>query len=153
MLALTPTALILPYCWICQKRFKTSVPPGPAVRNDHHIVPRNAGGTDGPQVSLCDTHHSTVHRLAERLHSNKAYTELLFGEDDLSSKKLLWLATTCYRAELAVVGDPNKHLGVSISLSTEEVQVMDALRVRYGNISRKNLVLLGMRLLAKNLQT
>lgn len=146
------TTLLLNYCWVCERRFKSSVPPGPAIRHDHHIVPRNAGGEDGPLVSLCDTHHSVVHRLAERAHLKQDVKDLLTGEEPRFVAKLVWLAKKVYDAEIAVQDDPNKHLGVSFKLSAEEVRVLDALRVRFGNVSRKQLVLLGLRALSKQLE-
>lgn len=144
--------LMFPYCWVCGKRFKTSTPPGPANRNDHHLVPQNAGGTDGPLVSLCADHHNTLHRIAERMHIAQGFLDLLSGEPRDQSLRLVWLATVCYKSEKAVEDDPNKHLGLSIKVSTEEVAVIDALRKRYNNVSRKDLILLGLRLLAKNLE-
>lgn len=143
------TQLMFPYCWVCGVRFKTSVPPGPAIRNAHHIFPTNAGGADGPLVSLCNLHHVTLHHIAKRIQAEKDYRDLLTGESAEHTKKLLWLAQMVVKAEAAVEDDPNKQLGVGFKFSTEEVAAIDALRQRYGNVSRKDLVLMGLKLLAR----
>lgn len=144
--------LMGPACWVCGTRFKSSTPPGPAVRNDHHIFPVNAGGEDGPLVSLCVTHHNVLHEIAKRLQSKSDFRNLLAGEATTHYKKLIWLAQCVVRAEAEFDADPNKHLGVSFKLSTEEVAALDALRKHYGNVSRKDLVLMGLKGLAARLK-
>jgi hypothetical protein len=144
--------LVGPACWVCAQRFKDSVPPGPAVRNDHHIFPVNAGGADGPLVSLCVTHHNVLHEIAKRIQGKADFKDLLAGEATTHYKKLLWLASCVVKAEAAAEDDPNKHLGVSFKLSVEEVAVLDKLRRHYGNASRKELVMMGLKLLAQKLQ-
>ena len=100
-MALGRTTLLGDACWVCGIRFKNSVPPGPAMREDHHIFPRNAGGTDGPQASLCDRHHSCLHKIAQRLKARKDFKDLLVGESQLGAKRLLWLASCVVKAEAA----------------------------------------------------
>ena len=126
--------LLLDSCWICQRRFKTSKPPGPANREDHHIVPRNAGGTDGPQVRLCDSHHAVVHKVAFRLKAKKPYDALLVGEGSIGQtglQRLLWLAHVIARAEASVVDDPNKLLRNGVSLTPLETAMIKRLQTIY----------------------
>jgi len=121
-----------PACWVCGVRFKNSTPPGPANREDHHIWPQNAGGTEGPLVSLCDSHHATLHKIAERLHVNRKFTDLLTGEDKTRAQKLLWLAAQVVKAERAVEGDENKLLRNSVQLTQVETAMVQRLQKTTG---------------------
>jgi hypothetical protein len=120
--------LVQDYCWVCNKRFKTSVPPGPAIREDHHIFPRNAGGDDGPLVSLCDTHHSCIHKIANRMHRSASYTDLLVGE---TSSKLIWLAQKIVKAEQYAKNDPNKLFNSGLKLTQQESAMLTRLQKHY----------------------
>lgn len=128
-----------PACWVCKVRFKNSVPPGPANREDHHIFPRNAGGTDGPEVSLCDSHHSTIHKIAQRLHSKKPFQDLLLGEQPTYHKQLLWLASMIVKAEQFAEDDPNKLLRNGVQLTSTEVAMLQQLQKITGK-SRQELL-------------
>lgn len=48
-------SIILPHCWVCAD--KTGL-------NDHHVIPQAYGGRDGPQVTLCASHHTFIHAVA-----------------------------------------------------------------------------------------
>ncbi len=120
--------LLKDYCWVCQIRFKNSVPPGPGNREDHHIFPRNAGGTDGPLVSLCDSDHRTLHDIAKRLHKAAPYKDLLIGRDSKGQKKLLWLASCVVKAERAAEGQENKLLQNSVKLTAQETMMIQRLQ-------------------------
>jgi hypothetical protein len=139
--------LVNDYCWVCSKRFKSSVPPGPAMREDHHIFPRNAGGDDGPLVSLCDTHHSLIHKIANRLHTKKPFTDLTFGEQKRQVSKLLWLAAMIVKAEKSVEGDPNKLLRNGVMLNPQETKMMQQLQAVYKTKSRSDIFRAGLYLL------
>lgn len=138
--------LLGPACWVCGTRFKNSIPPGPANREDHHIWPRNAGGEEGPLVSLCDSDHATLHKVAKRLHSKAIFADLLAGVGELQGKKLLFLAHQVWKAESAVEGDPNKMLGNSIKLTQEETLMISRLQKMLGK-TRQELLKIGLRLL------
>lgn len=140
--------LVKDWCWVCSVRFKTSRPPGPAHREDHHICPRNAGGSDGPLVSLCDSHHTCLHKIAERLHRGAKFVDLLIGEDTNKAKKLVWLAGMVVKSERASEDDPNKRLGSSVSLSRDEVQMLARLQRATGK-TRNDLLRAGLSLLYK----
>lgn len=141
--------LVLPNCWVCQVRFKTSVPPGPANKEEHHIFPRNAGGTDGPLVSLCDTDHSTLHKIAKRVQAKKAFRDLLIGRDHQGQQRLVWLALMVVKAEQSVEGDSNKRLRNSVSLSKAETQMMKRLQSAYPKLGRSEIFSLALRRLYK----
>ena len=135
-----------PACWVCGVRFKTSVPPGPANREDHHIFPRNAGGTDGPEVSLCSEHHSTLHKIAQRLHRKAPFADLLLGEQQSFHKKLLWLAAAVVKAENFAKGDPNKLLRNGVQLDAAETAMIQRLQKATGK-TRQEIFQLALRVL------
>jgi len=120
--------LMFDWCWVCEQRFKSSSPSGPANREDHHIFPTNAGGTDGPLVSLCSEHHSTLHKIAERIHAKKEFKDHLAGEAPPYAQKLVWLAAQVVRAEQAVADDPNKLLRNSVKLTQAETVMVQRLQ-------------------------
>lgn len=116
-------------CWVCGGRF---VENGGALHCEvHHVIPQAYGGTDGPTVELCDTHHTALHKIALRLRSKKGYRHLL-GTDDLEQvKKLLWLATRVNIAWKAVRDDPNRKVALSIVLNSEDAEKLEQLQVIY----------------------
>lgn len=50
-------SILLPNCWVC---------PSKDGLNDHHVIPQAYGGVNGPQVTLCATHHTFIHTLSLR---------------------------------------------------------------------------------------
>ncbi len=142
--------LVFPWCWVCEKRFKSSTPPGPANKNEHHIFPRNAGGNDGPLVSLCDSDHFTLHDIAKRIHAKKQFRDLLIGSSTDQQKKLVWLAMMVVKAEQYAAEDENKRLTGSVSFSKEEVQMLKRLQSIYKNTGRSGIISLALRRLYKS---
>lgn len=140
--------LVGPSCWVCGVRFKSSTPPGPAHREDHHIWPQNAGGTEGPLVSLCEPHHSGAHKIALKLHAKQSYAKLMHGESKTAMQKLLFLALNIVKFELATKDDPNKLLRNSVQLTPAETQMMERLQSSTGK-SRSDLFRAGLQLLYK----
>jgi hypothetical protein len=136
----------LDHCWVCSARFTDCFPPGPANREEHHIIPRQAGGTDGPVVSLCDGHHTMLHKIAMRLSSGKPHFDLVTGETDDRKKKIYWLATRVYNAFQAVSGDPNKKVMVLLELDRDQQERIAKLRKVYPKVtSREELFDLAIR--------
>lgn len=123
--------MILDHCWVCGTRFTDANPPGPANREDHHIIPRAAGGTDGPQVSLCDPHHTKLHKIAMRMSANKPHFDLLSGEPDSAKHKLIWLASRAHMAFEATKDDPNKKVVVVLALDRKKQQQVEMLKKAY----------------------
>ncbi len=50
-------SILLDYCWVCRSAQGI---------NNHHVIPQAYGGVDGPQVTLCATHHTVIHTQALR---------------------------------------------------------------------------------------
>jgi hypothetical protein len=133
--------MILDHCWVCGIRFTDANPPGPANREDHHIVPQKAGGTDGPQVSLCDAHHTKAHKIALRLTSQKPYFEFMVNEPELRQKKLLWLASVIHNSFQATKNDPNKRVVVAMAINQRQQQQIEALKRVYPSARSREAVL------------
>lgn len=120
------------YCWVCGVRFNDlTTNPGPANREEHHIIPRAYGGSDGPVVSLCDSHHTALHKMAVALASGKPYFQHLNGHSRDQQNKLLFLATRVRDAEAATRNDPNKKASVVLSLDAATASKLDALKKVY----------------------
>lgn len=134
------TTLLRPHCWVCEVRFKTSIPPGPANLEEHHVFPRNAGGTDGPLVSLCDTDHATLHKIADRLHSKKPFKDLLIGREGTAQKRLVWLAAMVVKAEKSVEGDANKLVLNSVKLTRQDTEMLKRLQPLYPKLGRSDIL-------------
>lgn len=133
--------MILDHCWVCGTRFVDARPPGPALREDHHIIPRAAGGVDGPQVSLCDTHHTKLHKIALRLKSGKPHFDLLTGEDIERQKKLLWLAIRVHEAFNLTKDDPNKKALAILTLDRRRQQQIEQLKLIYPKAKSREAIL------------
>lgn len=121
--------MTLPHCWVCGKRFNDlKVNPGPAMREEHHIIPRAYGGADGPTVSLCDLHHTTLHKIAVALKAGKSHYQLTAGHNPEQHGKLMLLATRVYEAEQATRNDPNKKTLLVLSLDGQLTRMVDDLK-------------------------
>lgn len=119
--------ITLGHCWVCGTRFNDVVPPGPAQREEHHVVPQAYGGTDGPTVSLCDGHHTAIHKIAVALRHNKPHHQFLGTYDRTQIAKLEYLAEVIQRAEERTRNDPNKRTSVVLGLDAETRAMLDAL--------------------------
>lgn len=126
--------MFLDHCWVCKQKFGHSV-----KQQDHHIIPRAYGGTDGPQVSLCSAHHTALHEIALKLYSKKPYFDFL-TRDPAQDQKLLWLASTAYNARLLTENDPNKKPLLVESISKETMSKLKALKTIYPKTSRAKLL-------------
>lgn len=122
---------VLDHCWVCGLRFTDVVPPGPASREEHHLVPQAYGGTDGPTVSLCANHHSALHTIAVHMKSGKPYYEIIGGHDTIQQAKLLKLAEIVYNSEQATRNDPNKKVLVSLTLTKQQDLMIQRLKKVY----------------------
>jgi hypothetical protein len=138
--------LVKDYCFVCGLRFRDVVPPGPANRENHHIVPRNAGGEAGPQVSLCDGHHTLVHKLAQAMHRGAKVETFLAGLEREQQAKLAWLAHVIVKAEAAVADDPNKTFGSSIKFSPDELAMLKVLQTTLGK-TRTEVIKIALKIL------
>jgi hypothetical protein len=124
-------SLVLDHCWVCAVRFRDSNPPGPSVREDHHIVPRAAGGANGPTVTLCETHHQILHKIALRMSSKKPHFDLVINESEERRRKLYWLATVVHNSFAATKNDPNKTVMAFITLDRKQQVMIEQLSKVY----------------------
>lgn len=124
----------LPHCWVC------STPFSPSVKEErHHLIPRAYGGIDGPQVSLCDSHHSTLHEIALRIYNKRSHHDLL-TKIPAQDQKLLYLASIVYNARIATEGDPNKRQMILFSPNREVFEKLRTLKRLYPKLSRQSLI-------------
>jgi hypothetical protein len=126
-----PNTITLPHCWVCGSRFTDVNPPGKENREEHHIIPQAAGGTDGPTVSLCDKHHTALHKIAVHLKSGRPYFVFLQGEPQQAQQKIMWLATQAFNAFEATRNDPNKRAMVLMTLDRKQQVMIEKLRKVY----------------------
>lgn len=138
--------LVKDHCFVCSVRFRDVVPPGPANRENHHIVPRNAGGEDGPQVSLCDGHHTLVHKLAQSMHRGAKVESFLAGLSRDQQSKLVWLSQVIVKAETAVADDPNKTYSSSIKFSPDELAMLRYIQTSLGK-TRTEVIKIALKIL------
>ena len=134
------------HCWACGARFVTADPPGTANEERHHIVPRAFGGENGPQVSLCDSCHSKVHKLALNLVQD---TSGWFASRE-HEQKIRYLANVIANAKKAVQFDPNKKFPVSFKISRTEVEMIERLKSIFGVKSRDDVLRIALRSVYKN---
>lgn len=125
------------HCWCCHADF---APKGRAQKELHHIIPRAYGGSDGPMVSICDTCHTRVHKIATCLYSKQSYFQFLQGLDQESIKRLLYLSTCVVNAKQATENDPNKKVVVVISLTGQEGEKVDQLKKVLKLSSREQII-------------
>lgn len=124
-------SISLPHCWVCGVRFTDSDPPGRASKNVHHIVPRRAGGTNGPTVTLCSDHHDCLHKIALRMSSKKPHFDLVIDESEERRRKLYWLATVVRNSFEATKNDPNKTVMAFITLDRRQQAMVERLSKVY----------------------
>lgn len=126
---------LLDYCWVCKRKFGPSL-----AREDHHIIPRAYGGTEGPQVSLCDSHHSALHNIAHKLYNHKSFHSLLTQDAEIN-QRLLYLGSVAYNSRLATENDPNKRRVEVVSLTGETYKKLKRLKDLHSTrISRGTLI-------------
>ena len=141
-------SITLDHCWVCLQRFTDVHPPGPMLRHEHHMVPRAYGGADGPTISLCDSHHNALHKVAICLINKKPYFTHTQGATDEQKSKLLYLANIVFNAELKARNDPNKLASAMVSLDQKHKLMIDRLQKVYPKArSREKLLLLALEVL------
>lgn len=126
-------SMILDHCWVCDAKF---APNGSAQEEQHHIVPRAYGGSDGPIVSLCNTCHTRLHKAALCIEAHKPVYQLLNGLNQAQIEKLLYLSSCVVNAKLATKHDPNKRSMVVMHFTNKETEQLDALKKALGAKSR-----------------
>lgn len=134
-------SIFLQHCWICERRFIDSNPPGIVTKNRHHIVPCAAGGRDGPTVDVCSDHHDALHKIALRMAAKKPYFDLVNQETDAQKKKLYWLATVVHNAFAATKGDPNKKAVAMVELDRKQQDMVAQLMGVYPKATSREAIL------------
>lgn len=132
--------IALPHCWICGERFVEFG--GTAVLEHHHVIPQAFGGTDGPTVSICDSHHTKLHSIAVQMKTSKPYTSFLQGETSERAKKVLYLAQAVYNAQQVTRDDPNKLASTMVKLNARHKRQLDQLKAVYPKLKSRDAILL-----------
>ena len=88
-------SIILPHCWVCG---------GKDGKNDHHVIPQAYGGVDGPQVTLCATHHTFIHTVALKPKYEREHLVLQHTNISERQKKLSTLVELIAKARAATKG-------------------------------------------------
>lgn len=107
---------------------------------EHHVFPRNAGGTDGPLVRLCTQHHTAAHLVAKRMQSRKDPSELVANEPAVVRQKINYLANAIVKAEALAANDPNKVVTHTMKLGREEQAALKLLKQKYPKRSRSEII-------------
>jgi hypothetical protein len=105
-------------CYVCDRKFIAYGGNDSAlIQEFHHIFPQAFGGTKGPTVSLCSGHHSSLHRIAERVLAGKSYNEFLqSGENHaIINQRLFYLANCVVQATRKLKEDPNRMVPVQVN--------------------------------------
>lgn len=124
----------LPHCWVCTRLFNANL-----VEERHHIIPRAYGGEDGPQVSLCSDHHTTLHEIGKRIYSGKPFHDLLTKNAEADAK-LVYLGTIACNARIATENDPNKLQMVVVKLGGPHKAMLKDLKKVYNRASNQTLI-------------
>lgn len=109
----------LSFCWICQNTLSDSGGEPHYVRNQHHVIPQAYGGVDGPQVSLCSSHHDLLHFIALRLIVGNGYDDLTRGLSAAEFQRIMYLASRIRLASDYSKNDPNKRVIVAFKLTNK----------------------------------
>lgn len=114
--------IILPYCWVCKETDGL---------NNHHCVPRAYGGENGPQVTLCATHHTFIHTVALK---KRSFHEGLVHENTTNPEqrqKLLQLINIIVTARAATKALA-KPMVVQHKFNTERARKLRELKTLVG---------------------
>jgi len=137
-----PATINLPYCWVCKVKFVQHG--GTEQPEHHHVIPQNAGGANGPTVSICDTDHTKAHHIAIAIKGKKPYYTLIQGLEEDRIKKLMYLASMIVNAELATKDDPNKSAMAVLTLDRRQKEMIDKLKAVYNVSSREKVLSLAL---------
>lgn len=103
------------------------------------MVPRAYGGVDGPTVSLCDSHHTALHRIALKLEKGKPYSEFLTN-NRVFDKKLIWLASIVVNAKHYAGDDPNKPTPILLVAKGDTKKKLKQLKTLYPKASYSDVI-------------
>ena len=126
--------LFLDKCWVCGRLFDHST-----KEEKHHIVPKAYGGVNGPQVSLCDSHHQALHNIGIRMYAKKPFNDLLTPYKD-QNQKLIWLGSVACNARIATERDPNKQRVLVLNPSGDTFNKLKKLKPIFHQASRERII-------------
>lgn len=129
----------LDHCWVCGVTLLDSGGDASFLRHNHHVIPRAAGGADGPLVSLDSAHHSLLHMVADKMMSGRDWQHLVASLTDSERAKLLYLSTRVVEAFKFVENDPNKRVTIHFSVSRSENEAVKKLGDFHG-LSKDRLI-------------
>lgn len=112
-------------CWLCDDSPEDST----KVFEDHHIVPRHLGGTNGPIVYLCSDCHTNVHDTARDILKGKQLH--IKYRIQLQIDKLLYLSNVIVRAEIEIQKNPQNKIYVFNTILDYETHEMLTALVKY----------------------
>lgn len=106
--------------------------------HDHHLIPQNAGGTNGPQARICSDCHNAIHHAAELEVTAEEYVKLRDCKKDWSKfgpatmARANFLIQVIMRSEAIAATSANKTTKVGMTLSAVENNKLEYLARRFG---------------------
>lgn len=158
MIQITAT-LKLDHCWVCHCKESDG-----NKLHSHHVVPRNSGGSGGPTVTLCSSHHNGIHDAALSCYSKSGGSEKyrkmntwleMLPEVAQAHERFYYLVDVIIRARHATTEDKNKRATVVTSLSGADNKLLnnlcDQLSAGGQRMTKSECMLYAMRMLAARL--
>ncbi len=110
--------LKLDSCWCCVSKVSL---------DEHHVVPREYGGSKGPTVTLCGNCHKLVHRVASNVWSQRTKTDKKtvvasrLKDYTGDKQKITYLVDVILRARAATATTPQqKAVNVVVKLNPDQ---------------------------------
>lgn len=115
--------------------------------HDHHIIPRNAGGLNGPRCLLCNSCHESIHDAAKKQHTA---TDYLYENDSkapdswsssVARGRADYLISTIIRTEALAAESANKTKATSLKLTPLADAKIKAYMRRHGIRNKQQAIL------------
>ena len=116
-------------CWCCG----CSLPS--YAREEHHVVPRAYGGTDGPTVSLCLVCHTRAHKHAMRVNS-----VLSLPSTSTYERNLLYLAAVIALSRTSIADTSGRLVKYSGSWNPQTYSQVQKLKHALGFTNQNDLI-------------
>lgn len=121
------STLTLDHCWICNAFMVDGT-----KAHEHHCVPRNSGGADGPTVTLCSSHHNGIHDAALACYPHELSPKLNKWLEKLphikgAHERFAYLVHIIIQARKLTSKDVNKSRSISAKLTAKDAKVFDQL--------------------------
>ena len=125
-------------CEACSAVFSDVDRTSPKIRHSHHVIPRAYGGTNGPQVQLCNEDHALIHAVGLAKIHNKPCD--LSNLNPTHARNVEIYAQYIYIAFMRTENDPNKATKVALDLTGSDARKLDALKPVMGVTSRQRVI-------------